>query len=103
MAQFLYRVIAVRPGMLTDGPTPEEAEITGEHFRYLQTLVESGVVILAGRTQNPDYSSFGVIIFNAENETDAWEIVQNDPAVRGRVMRAELYPYQIALHAPQNA
>ena len=95
--QWLYRIQPVRPAMLTDGPTPEEAEIVSQHFAYLNNLTEQGVVLLAGRTQTTDYASFGLIIFYAEHEAAAWKIVQDDPAIQNRVMRAELYPYRIAL------
>ena len=97
MEQFLYRIQPVRPQMLTGDSTPEEDNIVGQHFNYLKDLKDKGVVILAGRTLNDDYSSFGIIVFQAENEAAAHEIVQNDPAVKHRVMRAELYPYRIAL------
>ena len=97
ISQFLYRIQPTRPAMLSDGATPEEDALTAQHFRYLQTLTEQGVVILAGRTLNTDPSSFGIIIFNAESEDVARSIVDNDPAVRGGVMRAELFPYRVAL------
>jgi uncharacterized protein YciI len=83
--------------MLSEGPTPEEERIVGDHYSYLKKLTDQGVVILAGRTLNTDESSFGIIIFRAESEEVARRIVANDPAVRGGVMRAELYPYRIAL------
>ena len=97
MTQWLYKIQPVRPAMLSEGSTPEEDAITEQHFDYLKRLTEAGVVILAGRTQTTDYSSFGLIIFNAEDEAAAHEIVQNDPAVKQKQFRAELYPYQIAL------
>ena len=50
-----------------------------------------------------DYSSFGIGIFKVESERAALEFVQNDPAVKNKVMRAELYPYRIALFKPENA
>ena len=62
-----------------------------------------GVVILAGRTQNKDHSSFGIIILNADSEEEARRIVQNDPSVKNHVVRAELYPYKIALLNESNA
>ena len=95
--QYLYKIQPVRPAMLTDSPTPEEEAITAQHFAYLQDLTQKGVVILAGRTTNDDYSSFGIIIFQAESEAAARQIVEDDPVVKNRVMRAELYPYRIAL------
>ena len=54
---------------------------------------------LAGRTLNTDESSFGIVIFEAESEKAARQVVDNNPAVRQEVMRAELYPYRIALMA----
>ena len=103
MQQYLYRIQVVRPEMLTEGPTETEAQVVSDHFVYLKDLVEKGVVILAGRTQNNDYSSFGIIIFNAESDAQARIIVENDPAVKNRVMRAELFPYKIALLRTENA
>ena len=87
--------------MLTEGPTPEEESVVGEHFAHLEDLTERGVLILAGRTLNTDESSFGIIIFRADSEEAARRIVADDPAVRGGVMRAELYPYRIALMEDQ--
>jgi hypothetical protein len=44
-----------------------------------------------------DESTFGIAIFEAENEEVARTIMENDPAVAGGVMRATLYPYRVAL------
>ena len=103
MPQFLYRIQPTRAAMLTDGPTEQEAATVSAHFSYLKTLLEQGVVILAGRTLNTDPTSFGIIIFNATDETAAQSIVDADPAVAGGVMNAALFPYRVALIAEQNA
>src|SRR5690242_16187036 len=95
--QYLYRIQPTRPAMLTEGPTPEEQRIVGEHFDYLKGLTEQGVLILAGRTLNTDESSFGITVFNAESDEEASAIVEGDPAVRQGVMRAALFPYRVAL------
>ena len=58
--------------------------------------------MMAGRTENNDHSSFGLVIFKAELEKLAREIMHDDPAVKKRVMRAELYPYHIALFKAEN-
>ncbi len=100
--QYLYRIQPTRPTMLTEGPTPEESATVGAHFAYLQDLAANGVVILAGRTLNTDESSFGVVIFNADSDEQAQAIVQEDPAVRGGVMQATLFPYRVALIREQN-
>lgn len=97
MQQYLYRIQPTRPGMLAAGPTEQESRIVDEHFAYLQRLTAEGIVLMAGRTLSDDESTFGIVIFVAESEAAAAEIVRNDPAVRHGVMRAELFPYRIAL------
>lgn len=97
MQQFLYRLHPARPRMLIEGPTEHEASIVGEHFRYLQTLVAEGIVLMAGRTLNADASAFGIVVFVAASETEATALMQGDPAVKHAIMKAELFPYRVAL------
>jgi uncharacterized protein len=97
MKQWIYVLKVTRLEMLTEGATPEEDRIVGQHFAYLQDLTEGGVVILMGRTQNNDETTFGIVIFEAEDEPTARSVMQSDPAVRNGVMTATLYPYRIAL------
>ncbi len=96
MSQFLYRVQPTRPEMLTQGATPQEEAAINEHFHYLVRLADAGVMHLFGRTLNTDVSSFGLCIFEAPDELQARAIMEDDPAVRAGVMRAELFPYRIA-------
>ncbi len=103
LATFLYKIQPVRPEMLTEGSTETEKRIISEHFSYLEDLMGKGVLILAGRTLNQDYSSFGITIIKAETDEEARRIMHEDPAVKNHVMRAELYPYRIALLKADNA
>ena len=96
MGQYLYRIQPTRDGFLTES-APEEDRIVGEHFDYLKDLSDRGIVLLAGRTLNTDRSSFGIVIFVAENDAEARNILENDPAIRAGVFRAELFPYRVAL------
>ena len=88
--------------MLTTGPTSDEKEIIAQHFSYLRTLEEKGVVILAGRTLNTDSTSFGIAIFNSESAEAAQRILKEDPAVKNNVFRGEVFPYRIALLKEEN-
>ncbi len=101
--QFLYLLTPSRVGMLTDGPTPGEAQAVEQHFAYLQRLMHAGVLILAGRTLNADEGTFGIAVFAAESEEAARRIMADDPAVSRGVMRAELFPYRVALISEANA
>jgi uncharacterized protein YciI len=99
--QFIYVLKPTRLGMLTEGATPEEVDTVSRHFKYFQDLTQKGVMILMGRTQNNDESTFGIAIFEAEDEAAARRIMESDPAVLGGVMTATLYPYKIALMRDQ--
>ena len=89
--------------MLTKGANESESRIISDHFNYLKQLTENGVVILAGRTQTTDYSSFGIVLLKAETIEAARQIMLDDPAVKNSVFRAELYPYKTSLFNPDNA
>ena len=96
MATYLYQIQPTREGFMLES-TPEEDRIVAEHFRYLQELTEQDIVLLAGRTLNTDPSSFGIVIFRAEDEDEARGILDGDPAVKAGVFRGEVFPYGIAL------
>ena len=96
MNQYLYRIQPARLEMVTHGITKEEASTLSEHFNYLKSLTEQGVVLLFGRTQNNDASTFGITIFRAESEDVARSIMENDPAVKKGIMCAQLFPYKVA-------
>jgi uncharacterized protein YciI len=83
--------------MLSDGLQPQEETAVEEHFRYLQNLTGQGVVFLAGRTLTTDADAFGIVIFQAESEACAREIMERDPVVKQGVMQAVLFPFRIAL------
>jgi uncharacterized protein YciI len=95
--EFLYTIKPIRAALLSEEPTDNEAATIKEHFDYLQSLATRGVVILAGRTLNTDQSSFGIVILRARDEATAQAIMEDDPAVKQRIMQATLYPYRVAL------
>jgi len=97
MQQFLYRIKPVRVAMLAEGPTDLEVSIIGEHFTYLSKLVDNGVVFMAGRTLNTDDNSFGIVVFVSSSESEARALMNGDPAVKQGLMKAELFPFTVAL------
>ncbi len=79
--------------------TSEDQAVVGEHFQRLKKFRDEGVVVLAGRTNlpldNPDMA--GLVIFYARDEKEALKFMEDDPAVKNRIMRAKVHPYGIAL------
>lgn len=102
MPNYVYRIQPVRPAMLAEGLTEEEARVATEHFEYLRRLMADGLLILAGRTLSSDYSAFGIAIFNARDDEHMRQITEADPGVAHKLFRAEWYPFRIALHEPGN-
>ena len=93
MPEYIYLTHPFRDGFFEE-PTSEEDAIMDEHFEYLKLASESGVVLLAGPCLD---NTFGVVIFNAENDDIAQTFMFNDPSVKKNVMMAELHPMHISL------
>ena len=93
---FIYTIRPVRPEAFVDGFTEDEKQKISEHFDYLKRLTEEGAVLLAGKTPNIPSRGFGIVIFKAESEASARQLVDNDPAVRNKVFGAELFSFSIS-------
>lgn len=74
--------------------------IVGEHFQRLVKLKNEGVIILAGRTQleTSDPGMMGLVIFYAKDEKEASQLMQDDPAVKNKIMLAKVVPYSVAVN-----
>ncbi|TXK85461.1 YciI family protein [Paenibacillus sp. N3.4] len=95
--QFIY-VLRLLPEFLTRSNwTEREEKVLEEHFQYLLQLKEDGELILAGKTQNFDESTFETVILSVDNAVEATLIMEQDPAVANRLMSSELFPYRIAV------
>ena len=82
--------------------TNKESHIVTEHFRKLQEMLKDGRLILAGKTDDEGEEAFGIVIFNAESDDEANEIMNNDPAVKKGLMTATLKKYSVALISEKN-
>lgn len=95
--QFIYKLKLI-PSLLDENNwTERENNIVKIHFERLKELTEKGTVIMAGRTINSDESQFGIVIFEAANIKEAEIFMNEDPAVKEKIMSAELFPFRVAL------
>jgi uncharacterized protein YciI len=78
-------------------PPPESRgpEKGAPHRAYLERLAAAGVVLLFGRTQTTDTATLGIVIFRAGSSDEAQQVMDDDPAVRARVMRGEVFPFRV--------
>ncbi len=79
--------------------TEKENELIGIHFAYLKDLIEKKILFLAGRSVNEPMTEkdFGIAILETKTEEEAHSYMENDPAVKGKLMRAELFEFSLAL------
>jgi uncharacterized protein YciI len=95
--QFIY-VLHLVPRLYDDKNwTPEDNAAVGRHFNRFKEAIQSGQLILAGRTTEPGAQTFGIAIFQAADEAAARKFMEADPAVTAGLMTAELHPFAVAL------
>ena len=95
--QFIY-VLRLVPRLHNDlAWTREDNMALSRHFVRFQHAIETGELILAGRTNEPGDKTFGIAIFEAKDEAAARAFMESDPAVVAGLMTAELHPFAVAL------
>jgi uncharacterized protein len=95
--QFIY-VLRLVPRLYDDKNWTKEDEMAlSRHFARFKHAIETGELILAGRTSEPSDKTFGIAIFEANDETAARKFMESDPAVVAGLMTAELHPFSVAL------
>lgn len=94
---YMYTLQLVPPLLNQDNWTETENRIVEEHFQRLKKFRDEEIVIFAGRVSDMDPEGFGIVIFKADSEENALDIMENDPAVREGIMTAKLYPFSISL------
>ena len=97
LKQFIY-VLRLVPRLHSDSAwSKDDNAAVARHFARFKHAIETGELILAGRTQEPGDKTFGIAIFQAKDEAAARRFMESDPAVVAGLMTAELHPFAVAL------
>lgn len=94
LTQWVYLIRPPRETFMQDATEQESRKVT-EHYRRLVRMLEEGRLILAGPCT--DGKGPGIVVFEAESEQRAREIMLGDPAVKAGVFSAELHPFRASL------
>lgn len=95
--QFIY-ILRLVPRLYPDAAwTKEDKMALDRHFSRFQHSIETGELILAGRTRESGDKTFGIAVFQAKDEAAARQFMESDPAVVAGLMTAELHPFAVAL------
>lgn len=99
MPHYIYRIQLAEKYRQETNRDASFEQTVGEHFNYLKTLCDQGVVWMAGRSDvdldSPD--NFGICVFEVDDENEALQFTENDPAIQKGVMEFKLYPFSLAL------
>ena len=59
-----------------------------DHSEHLASLRKAGKITIGGR-----YSDTGLILIKASNETEAQKFVNDDPAIRNKLFKVSVFPF----------
>lgn len=91
---YYFKLIPPRSSFPQD-ITPEESAIMQVHSNYFDRQFTEGTLLLYGLVLAPS-GAFGLGILEVENEAEAQRFGENDPSVRARLNRFEIYPMRVA-------
>jgi uncharacterized protein YciI len=80
------------------GKWPDDREANAAlagHGEYWARQLKEGRATLAGGMKGDYWDNAAIIVFEAETEEKAREIVKNDPAVKAYVFQAQVRPFDV--------
>lgn len=92
--QFAYLVRPAFDQAFLARATQHERDVVQEHGDWLEARFAEGHVVFAGRCYD---GPFGLVILDAGSEEEARRLMEQDPAVRAGVQRAEFHPFRTFL------
>ena len=98
MKTFIYRLVLKEHLLKEENWTSNDESIVSKHFARLQEMNNEGTLLLAGKTEGLDASTYGIVLFKALNLKQAEIIMKEDPAIQAGIMDGTLHEYNLALH-----
>lgn len=71
-------------------------DVLHQHSDYLNRAVQHGRVMLMGQTDAAPKDNYGLVLFEAENQADAEEFINSDPAIARGIMVGRAFPFKLA-------
>jgi hypothetical protein len=74
--------------------TPEERGLMQEHSRYTRERFDAGKILLYGPVMAPG-GAFGMAVFEAVDEAEVRQVLENDPTVLAGLNKFEIHPMRV--------
>ncbi len=98
--QFLLKYEPVRKDFTLQNMTESETPVINQHALYLNELLGKGVLTFAGQVFDPK-GLWGLVVVNAPDVETATQIMNGDPAIKGKLFRGEALPFRAFQRAPK--
>jgi uncharacterized protein len=90
---FFVRLIPPRPTFPMD-ITEDERVLMQQHARYTRESFDAGKILVYGPVMVAA-GAFGMAVFEAENETEVRQVLENDPSVLAGLNTYEIAPMRL--------
>ena len=88
-----YVLVILKTGENTTATSEETNAAFRGHMENIQKLVDEGKLIVAGPLGKNDKTYRGIFIMDVPTVEEAGKLVQTDPAVKAKLLDAELFPW----------
>jgi hypothetical protein len=90
---FFVKLIPPRPTFPMD-MTDDEKRLMKEHGVYTRAAFDAGEVLIYGPVMAPA-GAFGMAVFEATDQAEVQQFLENDPSVRAKLNTFEVHPMRL--------
>ena len=91
MKMYMLVILKTGPSEIKDKPTVDS--LFGGHLQNIGRLAKDGKMVVAGPLGKNDKTYRGIFILNVKTEAAAKELLETDPAIKAKLLDAEMYPW----------
>ena len=88
-----YVFCLLKSGTNTTASKEETSKLFEDHMANINKLAKEGKLVVAGPFMKNDRNYRGIYIFNVETVAEAETLVATDPAIKAKLLEAELTPW----------
>lgn len=89
----MYTLVILKTGSNTTATKAVSDSLFGGHMQNMGRLVSIGKLIVAGPLGKNDKNYRGIFVLNTSSVEEAKALLETDPAIKGKVLDAEIYPW----------
>jgi len=87
----IYYLVILKTGTNTTESKAKTDSLFRGHMENIGRLANAGKLVVAGPFQKNDKNYRGIFILNAASSTEAKALLETDPAVKHKLLEAEVY------------